>query len=129
MNPTTPASEVMAATDSVSIERYLMVANSLHDNIVGMQAAWIEWRRGAGAEAAMQWIENALRGPGFVPNESEPYSSEPQAYFDANQSNPMPQCACGRPSNIGWMGQGFCSREHYNTARKAQSDGAIGESK
>lgn len=100
-----------------SMEAYKMLAESLHNNLVGMQAAWIEWRHGKGAEAAMQWIENALCGPGLLPKEDEPYAKEPQAYFDANRADPLPQCECGRPSNIGWMGKGFCSEEHYQVAR------------
>jgi hypothetical protein len=109
---------------TVSAEHYKMLANSLHDNIVAMQAAWIEWKRGKGAEEAMQWIENSLKGPGFIPKAHEDYASEPQAYFDANRAEPMPRCHCGRPSHIGWMGQGFCSEAHYQTARAAA---AIGE--
>ena len=58
-------------------------------------------------------------------------SKEAQAWFDANQSDPMPRCFCGRPSNIGWMGQGFCSREHYQEGKakaateQSSSDTAI----
>jgi hypothetical protein len=87
-----------------------------HDHIVGMQAAYIEWQHGEGAESAMSWIENALDGPGLIPDESEPYGTEAQAYFDANQAHPFPTCECGRPSNIGWMGKGFCCNEHYQKA-------------
>jgi hypothetical protein len=65
----------------------------------------------------MGWIENTLDGPGLIPSADEPWSKEAQAYCDANISDPMPTCACGRPSHIGWMGQGFCCREHYDAAR------------
>ena len=85
-----------------------------HDQIVGQQAAWIEWKHGEGAEAGMQWIENGLCGPGNIPDEDEPYGTEAQAYFDANRSDPFPTCYCGRPSNIAWMGKGFCSNAHYD---------------
>ena len=90
-----------------------------HDLLVTMQAAWIEWRHGKGAEAALAWIENTLAGPGLIPDETEPYAKEAQAFHSANVSNPMPRCQCGRPSHIGWMGQGFCSEEHYRTAKAA----------
>ena len=96
----------------------------IHNMTVGQQAAWIEWKHGKGAEAGMAWIQNALFGPGFIPDEDEPYGKEAQAFFDANCSDPLPFCACGRPSNILWMGQGFCCEEHYNQARKASGEDA-----
>lgn len=89
----------------------------IHDMTVAQQAAWIEWQHGKGAEEAMSWIHNGLVGPGFIPDEDEPYGKEAQAYFDANRSDPFPICYCGRPSNSLWMGQGFCCREHYDTRR------------
>ncbi len=88
----------------------------IHNMTVAQQAAWIEWRHGAGAEAGMQWIENGLAGPGQIPAEDEPYGTEAQAYFDANQADPLPACHCGRPSNILHMGNGYCSQEHYAAA-------------
>lgn len=90
----------------------------IHDMTVANQAAWIEWRHGKGAEAAMQWIENGLSGPGHIPSETEPYGTEAQAYFDANKSDPFPRCHCGRPSNQLWMGQGACSPEHMLVAQQ-----------
>lgn len=93
------------------------LANLHHDLLVTMQAAWIEWKHGAGADAAMQWIENTLAGPGLIPSEQAPYGKEAQAFMSANRSDPLPQCACGRPSHIGWMAQGFCSEQHYRDAR------------
>ena len=95
------------------------LSSFLHDEIVAQQAAWIEWRHGAGAEAAMSWIENGLCGPGHIPDEESPYGKEAQAWFDANKSDPFPLCQCGRPSNSLWMGKGFCSNEHYNEHRAA----------
>jgi hypothetical protein len=88
-----------------------------HDHIVGMQAAYIEWQHGKGAESAMSWIEGALDGPGLIPSESEPYGTEAQAYFDANKAHPFPVCDCGRPSNIAWMGRGFCCDECFQKAK------------
>ena len=101
-----------------------VLASMLHEHITGNQAAWIEWQHGAGAEAAMKAIQNGLAGPGHIPDEDAPYGREPRAWFDANQSNPLPQCFCGRPSNIGWMGQGFCCKAHYELARTAGSHNA-----
>ncbi|WP_225547271.1 hypothetical protein [Chromobacterium violaceum] len=58
----------------------------LHDNITAMQAAWIEWKHGAGADSAMEWIENTLAGPGLIPDEDEPNSQNAQAWHDVNCS-------------------------------------------
>ncbi|MCY1253054.1 hypothetical protein D9M68_122780 [compost metagenome] len=93
------------------------LSNIVHDHVVVMQAAWIEWEHGRGADDAMEWIQNTLVGPGHIPDEDAPYGKEAQAWFDANQSNPMPQCFCGRPSHILWMKQGFCSDAHYAEAK------------
>ena len=51
----------------------------IHDMTVAQQAAWIEWQHGKGADAAMTWIHNGLVGPGFIPDEDEPYGKEAQA--------------------------------------------------
>ncbi|KTT14746.1 hypothetical protein NS331_22615 [Pseudacidovorax intermedius] len=93
-----------------------VMARLLHDQITANQAAWIEWQHGAGAEAAMAWVQNGLIGPGHIPDEDEPYGREAQAWFDANCAEPLPQCFCGRPSNIGWMAQGFCCKAHHDQA-------------
>ncbi|MEW9876571.1 hypothetical protein [Pseudomonas putida] len=47
--------------------------------LLGMRAAVVEWQKGKGADAAMQWIWNGLRGPGELPPEEE---TQAQAYFD-----------------------------------------------
>lgn len=96
-----------------------VLADFNQDCIVAMQAALIEWKHGRGAEAALGWIVNTLNGPGFLPDPEAPYGKEAQAWFDANCANPLPKCHCGRPSNIGWMKQGFCSQEHYRKAKAA----------
>lgn len=93
-----------------------LISEALHDHIVVMQAALIEWKHGGGAEAALGWIENTLCGPGLLPDAASPYGTEAQAYFDANRSNPFPLCPCGRPSNILWMGKGFCCDAHFREA-------------
>lgn len=85
----------------------------IHDMVVANQAAYIEWKYGGGAEAAMQWIENGLDGPGHIPHPDEPWGKEAQAYYDANKSDPWPQCPCGRPSNQMAGGRGYCSYACY----------------
>ena len=47
--------------------------------LLGMRASVVEWQKGKGADAAMQWIWNGLRGPGELPPEEE---MQAQAYFD-----------------------------------------------
>lgn len=56
------------------------IAEAFDRNVVAMQSAWIEWKRGGGAEEAMQWIENTLDGPGLTPFDSDTRSA--QEYFD-----------------------------------------------
>lgn len=100
------------------LEKHLKQAHKImHDQTVANQAAWIEWQHGRGAEAGMQWIENGLRGPGHIPQDSEPYGKESQAYFDANRCDPMPECICGRPSNQLWMDYGACCDAHMETIK------------
>lgn len=112
-------------TVEVRKESLKMISDIIHDNVVVMQAAYIEWKHGRGAEEAMTWIENTLRGPGNIPDEDAPYGKEAQEYFSANNSNPFPTCFCGRPSHVLWMGQGFCCHEHCNEAQaKAKAEGA-----
>jgi len=98
-----------------------ILSECLHDQIVVMQAAYIEWQHGNGAEAAMQWIANTLAGPGHIPDEDAPYGKEAQAWFDANNSHPMPTCACGRPSNQMQGGIGGCCNDHLQTALIAKA--------
>jgi len=61
-----------------------LLDSQVHTLYLTMQAAHIEWKHGGGAEVAMQWIENTLFGPGLIPDESEPYGTQAQEYFDAN---------------------------------------------
>ncbi|AXE31585.1 hypothetical protein DK842_17770 [Chromobacterium phragmitis] len=63
----------------------------LHDNITTMQSAWIEWKHGQGAAAAMEWIENTLSDPGLIPDEDELNSQNAQAWHDANCSRALKQ--------------------------------------
>ncbi len=106
--------------DAARLEKSLkQTANMHHDLIVVMQAAWIEWKHGKGAEDALGWIENTLDGPGLIPDETEPWAKEAQAYFDKNRAEPFPACFCGRPSNQLWMGKGFCGEPHYKEHRAA----------
>lgn len=100
-------------------EHLKMVTGMHHDALVTMQAALIEWKHGKGAEAALQWLVNSLSGPGLLPDAEAPWGKDAQRWMDANRSDPLPTCACGTPSHIGWMGRGFCSEEHYAEARAA----------
>ena len=96
--------------DTLDTIKYLSSLNN--DLIVAMQAAWIEWRHGQGADAGMQWIENTLIGPGLIPHD-EPYCQEAQSFFSANKSDPMPLCqACGNPSTISGAKGSFCNWQH-----------------
>lgn len=108
-----------AAADDLARAKKLTndLGKIIHDMTVAQQAAWIEWQHGKGAEEAMTWIHNGLAGPGFIPDEDEPYGKEAQAWYDANRADPLPTCFCGRPSNSLWMGQGFCCHEHYEQRR------------
>ena len=105
------------AIESVSVEHYKRLGAMFQDLIVTMQAAWIEWKHGDGAEAGMQWIENTLAGPGNLPDSDDEYGTEAQAYMSANRSDPFPRCFCGRPSHMAWMNYGFCSDAHYLEGR------------
>ena len=90
-------------------------ADSYHDLIVTMQAAWIEWQHGDGADAAMKWIENHLWGPGLIPGKDEPYSDDAQLWSSANVSHAFGPCSlkgCGLPSCIKQNGLQFCSEKH-----------------
>lgn len=63
-----------ATRKSVKLLNYLFARN-----IIAMQSAVIEWEKGKGAAAGMQWIWNTLFGPGQIPDEGE---TDAQAYFD-----------------------------------------------
>ena len=84
----------------------------IHNHVVTMQAAWIEWQHGKGAEEAMAWIHNELCGPGHIPDESEEFGKEAQPWFDSHITDQFPKCHCGRPSNILYRGKGACCDEH-----------------
>lgn len=78
---------LLTAIDEVIRQQHqhnIILGSALHNNGVAMQAAWIEWQHGAGAEEAMDWIHNTLCGPGLIPDEEEPHGTNAQAYFDAN---------------------------------------------
>ncbi|WP_241130717.1 hypothetical protein [Achromobacter xylosoxidans] len=110
--------------DTAALQRLCdTLSKIVHNMVVAEQAAWIEWKHGQGAEAAMRWIGNGLAGPGHIPNEAKPYSKEAQAWYDANKADPFPVCPCGRPSNILHMGNGYCSEEHCRAAIAAQRKG------
>lgn len=112
--------EAERARNAAGVKMRAEFSRIIHDQVVAQQSAWIEWQHGGGAEAAMVWVHNGLAGPGHIPEDSLPYGKEAQAWFDANQAEPFPTCFCGRPSNQLWMGQGFCSVEHYAKRRAEQ---------
>lgn len=99
----------------MSDRREWTIGDTVHDLVVTMQAAWIEWKHGDGAEAAMAWVENCLDGPDQIPGDpDEPYATEAQAYYDLNRAHPLAACeVCERPSHIASDGKAFCSDEHY----------------
>lgn len=104
----------------------LLVWKLFHDFIAGNQAAWIEWKNGRGAKAAMQWVENGLSGPGHIPNSNDKYYNNAQLFFNANQSDPLPICPCGNPSSILWMGNGYYSEAHQQMHRDSLEHKAKG---
>ena len=89
-----------------------MLADSFNNVLTAMQAAWIEWKHGKGAESAMEWIHNQLEGPGNCPDENEPWGKDAQAWWDSHKSDVFPDCPCGRPSNTLSRGHGYCSWAH-----------------
>lgn len=58
-----------------------MLAFSFEHCLLVMQAAWIEWKHGKGAERAMEWIENTLDGPDTIPRVEET-GTDAQAFYD-----------------------------------------------
>lgn len=93
-----PFSRVLAAVDAIeaearkpdpaALDAFRLISN-LHDRtLLTMQAAWIEWKHGDGAHAAMEnWIEEALDGPGLVPDpadEDSVWSEDASEYFRLN---------------------------------------------
>ncbi|QGZ42686.1 hypothetical protein IP92_04907 [Pseudoduganella flava] len=64
---------------------HFLVSKALHNVIAGNQAAWLEWDRGQGAEAAMEWVHNGLVGPGLIPDAAEGIGA--QAWFDAKHDD------------------------------------------
>jgi hypothetical protein len=106
-----------ARNEVKSAELTRMMSNIIHDQTVAMQAALIEWRHGKGADAALQWIVNTLRGPGHLPDFDAEHGKNAQFWFDSNCAEPSPKCFCGNPSHIVWMGQGFCCDAHYEEGK------------
>ncbi len=88
--------------------------NCLHDIIVVCQSAWIEWKYGKGAEAAMKWIENLLDNGSAIPtDDTSKYSEDAQLFYNEQNSYPFPQCPCGNPSSIKVNNDtGYCCEEH-----------------
>jgi hypothetical protein len=75
-----------SAEPSADRMRTFILTQCIHNLVVADQSAWIEWKHGKGAEAAMEWIENGLRGPGHIPK----YNGETaQEYFNVNVDERM----------------------------------------
>ena len=55
-------------------------ATIIHNMVVANQSAWLEWKKGRGAERAMRWIHNGLVGPGHIPGVS--VDATPQEWCD-----------------------------------------------
>ena len=86
------------------------VAQMANDLLVVMQAAWIEWQNGRGAEAAMQWIANTLAGPGLIPDENAPYYNDAQSFHGLHRSDPAPPCThCGKPATLWGKDEASCA--------------------
>lgn len=66
-------------------EAIRLMGEVIHNLVVTKQAAFIEWKYGAGASAAMQWIANDLEGPGLIPSEDDPHGKDAQKYYAANR--------------------------------------------
>lgn len=66
--------DAQARRESIKLLNYLFARN-----IIAMQSAVIEWEKGKGAAAGMQWIWNTLLGPGQIPDDDE---TDAQAFFD-----------------------------------------------
>jgi hypothetical protein len=79
----TSASPLLDKIDQLTKDQ-LVLGRNLERNLVAMQAAWIEWKNGAGPNSAMRWIENTLDGPGLIPSKEDEHYKDAQKYFDAN---------------------------------------------
>ena len=67
----------MSATAQTHAARAM--AYAFARNVASMQAAYIEWTRGDGADHGMAWIGNTLCGPGLLPDAG---SATAQEFFD-----------------------------------------------
>ncbi len=67
-------------TDDTHARASLSFAYIVEHQVLAMQAAYIEWIHGGGAEKAMAWIANTLDGPGLIPTDAE--GTDAQAFFD-----------------------------------------------
>ena len=64
--------------------RDVLLGDLISNHCIAMQAALIEECLGEGAEAAMVWISNTLRGPGLLPDLEEARRlGGAQVWFDA----------------------------------------------
>lgn len=91
----------------------------VHNMTVAQQAAWLEWQTGNGAEAAMDWIENGLIGPGLLPEDEDgkPVGLTAQAFFDQNADEELKGKRLGGTlTPKGWRGALLWSLYHHQGA-------------
>jgi len=69
------------AREAEHLRRHARETNDTFAHVIlALQAAWIEWKHGDGAEHAMVWIENTLDGGDSLPASTA--GTDAQAYFD-----------------------------------------------
>jgi hypothetical protein len=65
----------------------IMQGDAIANHVIAMQAALLEWYGSGTADSGMQWIENTLAGPGFLPDMKEAAElGGAQAWFDAKMA-------------------------------------------
>lgn len=91
-----------------------------HDEVTTMQAAWIACEY-EGAIAGMEWISNALEGPGLIPCGT--WDDDASAWWAAYRSEPFGPCGiCARPSTIKGHDYAACSDRHGRALRGTLPD-------
>ncbi len=77
----TNSGDVASEREKAQARATLGMAYVVDHLVLAMQAAWLEWKHGDGAEHAMIWIENTLDGPDQIPDVAET-GTVAQAFFD-----------------------------------------------
>lgn len=74
----------LQAESTKHLRTAITYSDIISNHCIAMQAAVVEMHIGKGAEAAMTWIENTLRGPGLQPDiDAAEGMGGAQAWFDA----------------------------------------------